>query len=203
MRSAALADAGHRPACASSADAPSARSVRRLNWGCGPNPVPGWVNSDRLAAPGVELIADIRAGLPVADDTFDYATSVHALQDIPCLQLVPALRELRRVLKDRGWLRLVLPDLDRAICAYVRGDREYFLIPDEEAETLGGKLNMQLTWYGGSRSLLTAPYAEELLLKAGFSAVHHASFRETGAPYPGITALDNRPKESFFIEAVK
>ena len=73
----------------------------------------------------------------------------------------------------------------------------------EEAETLGGKLNMQLTWYGGSRSLLTAPYAEELLLKAGFSAVHHASFRETGAPYPGITALDNRPKESFFIEAVK
>jgi predicted SAM-dependent methyltransferase len=159
------------------------------------------VNSDRLAAPGVEVVADIRDGLGVPDETFDYAVSIHALQDLPVLELVPALRELRRVLKAGGWLRLGLPDLDRAVAAYVRGDRGYFVVPDDDARSLGGKLSVQMTWYGASRSLLTADFADELLRKAGFRAVHVARFRETGTPYPGITELDNRERETLFVEA--
>jgi len=41
----------------------------RLNWGCGPEPIPGWINSDRLDARGVDLCCDIRDGLPLADAT--------------------------------------------------------------------------------------------------------------------------------------
>jgi predicted SAM-dependent methyltransferase len=182
---------------------PGTPPVRRLNWGCGPRPVAGWTNSDLVAAPGIELRGDIRDGLRVAEATFDYAVSIHALQEVAYLELVPVLRELRRVLKPGGVLRLGLPDLDRAIRAYVEQDRGYFLVPDDEVESLGGKLSVQLTWYGASRSLLTYDFVAELARKAGFAEVRRCAFRETGSPYPGIVELDNRPKETFFVEAVR
>jgi predicted SAM-dependent methyltransferase len=177
------------------------RAVRRLNWGCGPSPAPGWVNADRRAAPGVELVGDIRDGLAAPDGAFDYATSIHALQELPCLDLVPALRELRRVLRPGGWIRLALPDLERAIRAYLRQDAGYFFVPDDDARSLGGKLNIQMTWYGSSRSLFTADYTEELLRAAGFTAVHRCRFRQTRSPYPEIVELDDRERETLFTEA--
>lgn len=177
--------------------------VRRLNWGCGSRPATGWTNSDLVTAPGIELRGDIRDGLRVAEASFDYAVSMHALQEIPYLELIPVLRELRRVLVPGGVLRLGLPDLDRAIRAYVEGDRGYFLVADDEVASLGGKLSVQITWYGASRSLLTCDFVAELLRKAGFAEVRFCAFRETGSRYPDIIELDNRPRETFFIEAVR
>jgi predicted SAM-dependent methyltransferase len=146
---------------------------------------------------------DIRRGLPAPDDSFDYAVSIHALEQVPYLDAVPVLRELRRVLRPDGVLRLGLPDLDRAVRAYVAGEREYFLVPDDEVRALGGKLSVQMTWYGSSRLLLTYDFVEELLLKAGFRSVRRCEFGETASPYPDIVELDNRRRESFFAEAVK
>jgi SAM-dependent methyltransferase len=80
-------------------------SVAGLNWGC----APGWVNSDRLAGPGIEVSADIRDGLPLPSDAFDYAVSIHGLQDLPYLDVVPTLREQRRLLRPGGVLRLAVP----------------------------------------------------------------------------------------------
>lgn len=57
--------------------------VRRLNWGCGPRPAEGWINSDVRAAPGVDLSCYIRDGLPLPDRSVDYAVALHALQDVP------------------------------------------------------------------------------------------------------------------------
>jgi predicted SAM-dependent methyltransferase len=180
-----------------------AAMTARLNWGCGPRPAPGWTNSDRLAMPGIDVSGDIRQGLPIPSDRFHYAVSIHALQEIPYVQLVPVLRELRRVLKPAGVLRLALPDLDRAIDAYVRRDPGYFLVPDHEVTSLGGKLSVQLTWYGASRTLFTFDFIAELLGKAGFVDVARCAYQETRSAYPDIVALDDRPTETLFVEAVK
>jgi predicted SAM-dependent methyltransferase len=176
---------------------------RRLNWGCGPSPAPGWINSDLREAPGVEIVRDIRDGLPLPTDSIAYAASMHALNDLPFLDVVPALEELRRVLQPGGFLRLGLPDLDRAIAAYQRNDPAYFYVPDEDARTLSGKLIVQITWYGSNRTTFTHEFAEELLRRAGFREVHHCSFGQTGSPYPEIVELDNRERESLFVEAQK
>jgi predicted SAM-dependent methyltransferase len=148
-------------------------------------------------------VCDIREGLTVPDDTFDYVVSIHALEQVPFPEVVPVLEELRRVLKPAGVLRLSVPDLDRAIDAYRRGDRAYFQVPDSDAVSVGGKLCVQMTWYGTSRLLLTYDFLAELLDKARFTGIRPCGFGRTESQHPGIVELDDREPESLFVEAVK
>ncbi len=60
-----------------------------------------------------------------------------------------------------------------------------------------------MIWYGYSRSLFTHEFIAEQLEKADFSRVDHCTFRHTASPYPEIVDLDNRERESLFVEAVK
>jgi SAM-dependent methyltransferase len=178
-------------------------AVRRMNWGCGNHVEPGWINSDIDDTLAIDISCDIRDGLPLDDDHLDYIVSIHALQEIPYGDLLGALSELRRVLKPGGVLRLCLPDLERGIEAFHENDRDYFLVPDEDAATIGGKLVTQLIWYGWSRSLFTYDFTEELLQKAGFRDVVPNSFRRTESRFPQIVDLDSRERESLFVEATK
>lgn len=166
-------------------------------------PAVGWINADRLEQPGIELSGDIRDGLALRDDSIDYAVSIHGLQDLPYLDVVPALRELRRVLRPGGVLRLALPDLERSIDAWRRGDRAYFYIGDDEAASIGGKLIVQAIWFGSTRTPFTWDFLQELALTAGFRRVTRCTFRHTDTAWPDIVALDNRERESLFAEAVK
>ena len=181
----------------------SLESLLRLNWGCGDHGEPGWVNSDLKDDPSIEIAADIRDGLPVDDETFAYVVSIHALPMISYTDLVPALRELRRVLREGGVLRLCLPDLDKGLAALAEGRADHFAVPDDEVTTPSGKFIVHMLWYGWSVTLFTAEFIEELLRKAGFREVHHCRFRETVSGLPGITDLDNREHESLSVEAVK
>lgn len=177
--------------------------MRRLHWGSGPVTPPGWTHSDSQAWPGVDAVADIRSGLPFADEHFDVVVSIHALPELPYSDQRPALRELARVLRPGGVLRLGLPCLDKAIRAYVSGDVDYFLVRDDEVQDLAGKLVAQLTWFGVSRCFFTASFVSELLLGSGFRETRTANFRETTTGVPGIVDLDDRPLESFFVEAIR
>lgn len=87
----------------------AATAIQRLNWECGEHPPPGWINVDKIEGPGIAISGDIRDGLPLPDDSIDFIVSIHAVQDLPYLGVVPALREFRRVLKPGSVLRLGLP----------------------------------------------------------------------------------------------
>jgi SAM-dependent methyltransferase len=180
------------------------RPVRRLNWGCGDAGEPGWINSDLKEGPGIDVTADIRDGLPIPDDTLDYIVSIHALPMISYPDLVPVLGELRRMLRPGGVLRLSLPDFDRSVDAYRRRDEQYFLVPESELRSFGGRAIVHMLWYGYTVTLFTADFIEELLWKVGYREVRRCSFRQTHSRHaPGILELDNREAESLFVEAVK
>lgn len=174
--------------------------MRRLNWGCGAHVAEGWINSDVKADTGVDLVADIREGLPLDTGSIDYAVSIHALPEFSYPELVPVLEELRRVLAPGGTLRLALPDLQRGIEAYLAGDGDYFKVPADEVSSLGGRFIVQMLWYGYSRSLFSADFALELLEKAGFVDVRECKFRQTASGIEEIVELDNREDESLFVE---
>lgn len=177
--------------------------IRRLNWGCGSWVEPGWINSDIKDEHGAELVGDIRDGLALDSGSIDYAVSIHALPEFTCAEIVPVLVELHRVLKPGGVLRLGLPDLFRAVSAYQRGDKGYFLVPDRDARSLGAKLVMQMHWYGYSKTVFTSEFIEEMLLKAGFNEVRHCTYKVTKSEWPEIVTLDNREAESLFVEGYK
>jgi predicted SAM-dependent methyltransferase len=178
-------------------------NVKRLNWGCGGWTPAGWINSDIKQGRGIDICGDIRQGLLLEDDSIDYIVSIHALPEMPYDDLVPALQELRRVLKPGGVLRLALPDLLKGVRAYERGDRDYFLVPDDDVKSLGAKLIVQLIWYGYSRTLFTPEFIEEMLYKARFERVDHCSYQQTRSQFAEIIELDNRENESLFVEATK
>ncbi len=177
--------------------------IKRLNWGCGGWTPDGWINSDFKDDPGVNLVADISKGLPIESDSLDYAVSIHSLPEISYPDLVPTLAELRRVLKPGGTLRVSLPDLDIGIAAYQRGDKSYFLIPDDEVKSVSAKFIVQMLWYGYTKLLFTHDFIIEMLEKAGFAKVERCSHKVTRSPWPEITDLDNREAESLFVEATK
>jgi SAM-dependent methyltransferase len=182
---------------------PEQSAPRRLNWGCGSHVAPGWINTDVKRDEGIDLVADIRSGLPIATGALDYAVSIHALPELSLPDQVPALRELLRVLRPGGVLRLGLPDLGRGIEAYLRGDQEYFKVDEAAASSIGGRFITHMLWHGYSRTIFTPDFAAELLAKAGFVDVRESAFRETRSGFSEITQLDNREDESFFIEGMR
>ena len=177
--------------------------VQRLNWGCGPRGVPGWLNSDLKSGSGIDFPCDIRDGLPIESGSLDYIASIHALQEIPLDDQVPVLKELHRMLRRDGVLRLCLPDADKAIRAYLNGDRGHFVVPDEDYSSLGGKFVVHILWYGHSRVMYTPDFISELLGRTGFTKISHCRCHESASTLVGITDLDSRPRESLFVEAVK
>jgi predicted SAM-dependent methyltransferase len=179
----------------------TAQPLGRLHVGCGSRPAPGWINADRRPGEGVDLCVDLREGLPMADDSVDCAVAMHVLQDLAWNELPGVLAELRRVLRPGGTLRLGLPDLDRAIDAYRRGDAAYFHVPDRDAASIGAKLVTQLVWYGSVRTPFCFDFARELLEGAGFRAVQRSRFGHSDSGHPEIASLDNRERETLFVEA--
>jgi SAM-dependent methyltransferase len=177
--------------------------VTRLNIGCGKFPRPGWINLDNKVRPGVDCVADLGADLPFPDGAVDYAVAIHVLPHLPLDALAPALARVRRVLKPGGVLRLALPDLEKAIDAYRRGDAAYFAVPDARWRSLGAKLVAQIVWHNDLVTPFTFDLAAEALEKAGFAAAARCEFRQTRSRFPDIVALDNRERESFFVEATK
>lgn len=177
--------------------------MRRLNWGCGAMTPVGWINSDICVGPGIDVVADIRQGLPLEDDFFDYIVSIHALPEIPYCDMDQTLRELRRILKPGGVLRLSLPDMDLAIDAYKSNDIDYFLIGDDVIQSLAGKMMIQLTWFGRSRSMFTWDFIREMLARNQYSEIVRCDYQKSTSTLMGITDLDNRPLESLFVEARK
>jgi SAM-dependent methyltransferase len=175
----------------------------RVHVGCGPCAQSGWINVDRLRAPGVDVVCDIAHGIPLPPAAFDYIVAMHVLQDLPYSDIAPCLAELCRLLKGGGVLRLGLPDLEKAMMAYMLGDDRYFYVPDEDAVDIGAKLVTQITWYGSVRTPMTYGFVREQLIRSGFRTVHRCDFHQTRGPHPEIVSLDNRARESLYVEAVR
>jgi SAM-dependent methyltransferase len=91
-------------------------AVRRLQLGTGPNPLPGWLNTDlspdQYSEHRRELVyLDAARPFPIADMSFDYVFSEHQIEHIAEPEARLMLEECFRVLKPAGRLRVATPDL--------------------------------------------------------------------------------------------
>lgn len=97
----------------------------RLNLGCGHIPLEGYLNVDRRALPGVDIVADVNE-LPFQREEIDEIFSAHLLEHFPEEQL---RRQLLRywigLLKPGGTFGAVVPDAESMIRKYANGEYPY------------------------------------------------------------------------------
>jgi SAM-dependent methyltransferase len=84
--------------------------IKKLQLGCGPNRLDGWLNSD--VPPHQAYVLDVSQPFPIADNTFDYIYSEHMIEHIPYEAGQNMIRESYRVLKPGGKIRITTPSID-------------------------------------------------------------------------------------------
>lgn len=92
----------------------------KLNLGCGPHAMNGWVNYDLEpnGNPKVQQLDLSRGVLPHDSNTVDFIFSEHFIEHITKEQGLKLLGECYRVLKPNGIIRISTPDLYELIDAY-------------------------------------------------------------------------------------
>lgn len=163
--------------------------------------VPGWDNFDVVGLPGMH-IWDIRSPWGVEKPDYDYAVCHHVLTQLSHHELVPALRNIRAILKPGGWLRISDTNILGGIKARENGDRAWFP-QDDRIGSVDAAFCTWATWFGTLKSVFTPAYLLEMMEEAGwqhFDLGVHAGRTRSGCE--GICLLDRAPHaESFFVEA--
>lgn len=84
----------------------------RLNIGCGTNPLPGWINIDRVArAPGVVTDIDVTT-LPFPDGSIDEILAEHVFEHFSFAEEGLVWLEMARALRPGGRLIIEVPDFE-------------------------------------------------------------------------------------------
>lgn len=93
--------------------------MNKLNIGCGTTFHLSWVNIDFEPSSPVVQQYDIRKGLPYADNVFDVGYCSHVLEHLKRVEADKVVKEIYRVLKPGGIVRLVVPALEKITRAYL------------------------------------------------------------------------------------
>ncbi len=94
------------------------RIAKLLNLGCGSHYKEGWINVDfNSTGPGV-IAHDLSSGIPFGSNSFDVVYHSHLLEHFSKSDAKRFMNECRRVLKDGGIIRVVVPDLEQIIKWY-------------------------------------------------------------------------------------
>jgi len=94
----------------------------RLHLGAGEKYWPGWTNVDIVG--DQDVTCDI-LNLPLEDNSVDEIQAIHVFEHIHRMQVVEALNEWRRVLKDDGRLVLEMPSLDKVIEFFKNDEKDF------------------------------------------------------------------------------
>ena len=177
----------------------------KVNLGCGPNPIPGWVNVDSHLGLGIDLSLDLRRRLPFANSSARFVFAEHVLEHLEYPEEARALlAECYRILAPGGVLRLGVPHLARFLEAYVAGDRGFFRDYSPTEDAPAEALNRLFRAGGFHRFLYDFETLERLLRATGFAGVAESSFR--ASTYPELNVdfdSEHRRHVTLYVEAVK
>ena len=137
------------------------RDGLRLNLGCGHVPLDGYLNVDRRALPGVDIVAEVDQ-LPFAAAEVQEIFSAHLLEHFPQEQLRRKLLPYYfGLIRNGGQFHAVVPDAEAMMREYAKGDYPY----DTMREVLYGGQDYDGDFHF---NMFTPASLSELLIEAGF-----------------------------------
>lgn len=92
--------------------------IRKIQFGCGPNFLEGWLNTDIYKGSDHVVYLDITHEFALPSSSFHYMTSEHLIEHIGFEQGKAFLKECFRVLKNGGVIRIVTPNLETILNLY-------------------------------------------------------------------------------------
>ena len=115
--------------------------------------------------PHVHIVSKDIFGLRmIPDNCLDMIYMSHVLEHVPRNQVLRTIKEMARVLKTGGALRISVPDFDHIVNIYQRFDNDIPLI----APALMGGQNYPFNFH---YSIFNRAFLEDLLQKGGFNAI--------------------------------
>lgn len=168
---------------------PSTQRSRALkvNIGAGRFPLKGWVNVD---LPPAQLGINLRWGLPLRDNSVRYIFMSHVLEHFYYPgEALGILREIRRVLRPGGRVRIVVPDIEKWLVAYATNDTAFFTARKKAwpKSSQGTRLEQLLLYTGSGRGGAPSFFfghkggydyetLHRLLQRAGFSRIVRSDY---------------------------
>lgn len=168
--------------------------MNKLNLGCAYEKPDGWWNVDKEDY-GNHMVADVLDRLPFENDWIDFVLMNHVLQMFKYEELPIALKEVHRVMKPGAKLRIITPDMIKAIDMLTQDNADYFPISDALEHNITGKFARYLFWHGDTRCAFDYYSLAELLTKCGFKEIRHG--------HHGECELDSREAESIIVVCEK
>lgn len=175
-----------------------------INIGCGPNFLSGWINVDMARNEGIDIVWDLRQGLPFPSESCTAAFGEHVIEHITKEDASRLLKECHRVLQKGGVIRLSTPDAGRYLRAYAN-DGEFLRHSsfDRSIETPMDRINQMMREDGQHLWVYDAPALILLLKQAGFGEVVEQGFGSSQHPRMKNIDTEARAFESLYVEAVK
>jgi len=175
-----------------------------INIGCGPNCLSGWINVDMARNEGLDIVWDLRKGLPFPSESCTAVFGEHVIEHITKEDASHLLKECHRVLQEGGVIRLSTPDAGRYLRAYA-SDGEFLRHSsfDRSIETPMDRINQMMREEGQHLWVYDAPALILLLKQAGFREVGEQGFGSSQHPRMKNIDTQARAFESLYVEAVK
>ena len=176
-----------------------------LNLGSGPRGVasPHWLNVDGFVDQNVQHVIDFSRPLPIGDGTIDGIFSEHVQEHFTLEDGIALLAECHRILVPGGCVRLIMPDAEKVLRAYLH-EPEVLLARRPAPSTLPMEaVNSYFRQRYEHQCLYDFPLAEYAFERAGFTAVSRAAFGEGNCPREMILDDPKYAWESVYVEAVK
>lgn len=170
----------------------------------------GALGRQRPVWPSGVLRHDARQRLPLPDASSDGIYSAFMLQHLFVDDVVGVFRELRRVLRQGGTLRLAFNDVDLAVDEFCAARSEKIIDAGSRFNDLllahprarpRGRSGVLYRLLGGdvSRWQPTRSMVSELLRDGGFSTVEECGWRE--GQLPELAAVEPIRDRAFYVEA--
>ena len=206
--------------------------MKKLNLGCGPTGIDGWINYDFGMLPflnkmgilgliaGFGLIekkyvvkwpkfelVDIRKKLPLEDNSINYIYCSHVLEHFEKWEVKNILLETKRILKDGGIVRIVLPDIDKVIKNYSSDESDEFCRIwwgyDKDVKPASFFSKLSRMFIRGHQWMYNKIAFRKMLQECGFRDIKLLSIGVGSVPDIKKLDLIIHKKLSFYYEAKK
>ena len=180
-----------------------------VNVACGPQVLPGYVNLDLRNEDPTVITCDARRRVPIGDEAARGIRAEQFVEHLETQEELPSfLADCRRALAPGGVLRIIVPDTERYLQAYCRGDLSGFWeleVPNPFPEDLPTRMDIINHVFHQWHEHRWAYDFETLVHRlnaAGFTRVERSAYLQSRDPRLAQDRDVHAPY-SLYVEAIK